>query len=208
MTGGARAGRTRTRLDPGVRREQIIDAAEEVFAGRDPNEVTLEEIAEQAGVSRALVYNYFGDKSGVIAAVYLRCSQRLDEALEPVHLALDTTLCDRLHQLVEVYLRFATEHAAAWKLVSTAEATVHPLVLQARRWRDEQLATAWGGTAEARLLARGVLGCLEAATLDWLDSREPPLDRAVAVIHALLWEGLRGLRTHPGSLEVVSGADT
>ena len=61
--------RPRTRLDPEIRREQIVEAAEQVFHGRDPSEVTFEEIAEAAGVSRALVYNYFGDKGGLIAAV-------------------------------------------------------------------------------------------------------------------------------------------
>ncbi len=88
MTRVAKGERTRTRLDPEVRREQIIDAAEAVFAGREANEVTLEEIAEAAGVSRALVYNYFGDKSGVIAAVYLRSFDRLDAQLAT---ALDRT---------------------------------------------------------------------------------------------------------------------
>lgn len=208
MAGGARAGRTRTRLDPGIRREQIIDAAERVLVGRDPNDVTLEEIAEQAGVSRALVYNYFGDKSGVVAAVYLRCSHRLDEALEAITLSLDGTLCDSLHAVVEIYLRFAADNAATWKLVSTAEATVHPLVVETRRWRYQQLAAAWGGTPEARLLARSVLGCLEAATLAWLESHDLALDRAVEVIHALLWDGLGGLMAGFDVLEVTSAPRT
>jgi len=73
--------RPRTRLDPEIRREQIVEAAERVLKGRDPGDVTFEEIAEEAGVSRALVYNYFGDKGGLIAAVYLRSLRRLDEEL-------------------------------------------------------------------------------------------------------------------------------
>ena len=51
-----------TRLDPAVRRTQIIEAAAELFAERDPAEAPFEEIADAAGVSRALVYNYFGDR--------------------------------------------------------------------------------------------------------------------------------------------------
>src|SRR5215470_15509912 len=54
--------RTRTRLAREERREQIVDAAAEVFQGRNPADVTFEEIADAAGVSRALVYNYFGDR--------------------------------------------------------------------------------------------------------------------------------------------------
>ena len=57
--------RVRTRLTRATRREQIIDAAVDVFKGRDPNDVTFEEVADAAGVSRALVYNYFGDRRGL-----------------------------------------------------------------------------------------------------------------------------------------------
>jgi len=58
--------RTRTRLARDERREQLVDAAAAVLQGRDPAEVTFEEIADAAGVSRALVYNYFGDRNGVL----------------------------------------------------------------------------------------------------------------------------------------------
>ena len=76
------ASRTdRTRLDPEVRRELILDAAEEVFRSRPPSEVTFESVADAAGVSRALVYNYFGDRSGLLAAVELRSLERLDRRL-------------------------------------------------------------------------------------------------------------------------------
>jgi hypothetical protein len=45
-------------LDPELRRSQIVEAAVRVFSETDPVEVTFEEIAEAAGVSRALVYNW------------------------------------------------------------------------------------------------------------------------------------------------------
>jgi AcrR family transcriptional regulator len=210
VTRVAKGERTRTRLDPEVRREQIIDAAEAVFAGREANEVTLEEIAEAAGVSRALVYNYFGDKSGVIAAVYLRSFDRLDAQLAT---ALDRTdpvsAADRLAAIVEIYLCFASDNAAAWKLMGTAEATVHPMVQQARRDRYEHLAESWGGTPEARLLARGVVGFLDAATLDWLETRDLDRPHASALIHAMLWAGLGGLDSPavavPGTEALASG---
>ena len=99
----ATAARTRTRLDPEQRRELIIDAAQLVFADRDPGEVTFEQIADAAGVSRALVYNYFGDKGGLIAAVYLRSFERLDIALMQ---AFSTTKAgpDRLRAIIRAYL--------------------------------------------------------------------------------------------------------
>ncbi len=59
----------RTRLDPDTRRRSIVQAASEVMLGHDPMEVSIELVAEAAGVSRALIYNYFGDRGGLLAAV-------------------------------------------------------------------------------------------------------------------------------------------
>lgn len=193
-------GRTRTRLDPAVRREQIIQAAEAVFLGRDPAEVTFEEVAAEAGVSRALVYNYFGDKGGLVAAVYLRSVQRLDEALDQA-LAGAHHPSDRLRAVIECYLEFARGHAGLWRLIGTSEAVLHPVVQHARRQRYERMAQAWGGTPEARVLARGVIGFLEGACIQWVDGEPCDLDRLVVVLHTVLWSGLRQL---PGPPIVVS----
>ena len=80
----ARARRTRSRrarLDPAARRAQIVEAAAEVFRARDPATVRFDEVAHAAGVSRSLVYAYFGDRGELIAAVYLHSLRDLDEEL-------------------------------------------------------------------------------------------------------------------------------
>jgi AcrR family transcriptional regulator len=181
--------RPRTRLDPEVRREQIVEAAEQVFQGRDPADVAFEEIAEAAGVSRALVYNYFGDKGGLIAAVYLRSLRRLDEELDR---AVDPDAPDgeRLHSVVRCYLRFANENSAAWRLIGSTATMEHPEVLSARNDRFAKLARNWGDTAEARVAARAVIGFLESATLDWLEYRDLDVDRLADLLFTILWTGL------------------
>jgi len=181
--------RVRTRLDPEVRREQIIDATEQVLIDREPADVTFEQVAVAAGVSRGLVYNYFGDKGGLLAAVYLRNFDRLVIELEDA-LRLDAEpLEHRLHQCVEVFLRFAADNPNVWKLVGTVEAIEHPLVRNARREHIARIAGSWGDSSEARLRARGILGFLEGATVEWLEC-DLSMDRAVDVIHAQLWSGL------------------
>jgi AcrR family transcriptional regulator len=181
--------RPRTRLDPEVRREQILDAAELVFQGRDPSEVTFEQIAEAAGVSRALVYNYFGDKGGLVAAVYVRTLRRLDQEL------LDSagpgvTDADRLRALVSCYLRFASANPAGWRLIGSTAAIEHPEVQAARRARSDQLTASWGGTPQARTAARAVVGFLEAATLDWIEHTDADLERTAELLFTILWTGL------------------
>jgi AcrR family transcriptional regulator len=187
------ARRIRTRLDPEVRREQILDAAEQVLVGRDPGEVTFEQIAEAAGVSRGLVHNYFGDRGGLLAAVYLRTSQRLDAELRNIVLSPPLLRSDDVHALVDVYLRFARANPGAWKLLTAVEPSAHPDVQRVRQARYARITSRWSGDAEGRLLARAIVGLLEAATLEWLETPEVELERAADVIHAQLWSGLAGL---------------
>lgn len=185
----------RTRLDPEVRRRQIVEAAASTFRGRDPGEVTFEEIAEAAGVSRALVYNYFGDRSGVIAAVYLHTFGDLNDELNATIVA---TLPpeERVRAIVRGYLRFAVEHPEAWRLLQVATGASHGPVAAARRTHMESLAEQWGGSPLARIVAFGVVGLLESATLDWLQSSDADIDALADVLHDLLWTGLSSLTTH------------
>src|SRR3954447_3739692 len=106
--------RTRTRLARDERREQLVDAAAAVLEGRDPAEVTFEEIADAAGVSRALVYNYFGDRNGLLEGVYQRNGDRLQ-------IAVRDALVDEgegrrgLRAAIDVHVRFAQDDQAAYR---------------------------------------------------------------------------------------------
>ena len=60
---------TRTRLDPGVRREQILTAAREVFVADDYANASMEAVAARAGVTTGLVNHYFGTKRDLYLAV-------------------------------------------------------------------------------------------------------------------------------------------
>ena len=181
-----------TRLDPVTRRALLVEAAARVFRGRDPSEVSFEEVADAGGVSRSLVYAYFGDRGGLIAAVYLHNLERLDAELGR---ALDDRLPDevRLRRIIRRYLLFARDNEAAWNLIAAAGALHHPAIQSARRERIERIATAWGGGPTPRLVVRGVVGLLEAGAQDWVDYRDAGLERATDVLFALLWEGLTGL---------------
>ena len=61
-----------SRLAPGQRREQILDAANALFAERGYDEVSVEDIASSAGVTRGLVHHYFGGRKQVYIALLER----------------------------------------------------------------------------------------------------------------------------------------
>ena len=170
-----RAPAARTRLDPSVRRASILDAAERVFDGRNPADVTFEEVAEAASVSRGLVYNYFGDKAGLITAIYLRTFERLDAAL--LEASTTSTAVDAgdgeaaLRAVVGAYLRFAHDNQVAWRLIGAAEATAHPVVQAARQERFRRMAAAWGGSARGAACSPAASsGSSRRRPSTWLDS--------------------------------------
>ncbi len=72
-----------SRLDPGQRREQILDAANALFAERGYDEVSVEDIASSAGVTRGLVHHYFGGRKEVYIALLERLGAQREEQLPP-----------------------------------------------------------------------------------------------------------------------------
>jgi AcrR family transcriptional regulator len=72
-----------SRLDPAARRDQILDAANALFAERAYDEVSIEDIANSAGVTRGLVHHYFGGRKDVYIGLLERLGALREEKIEP-----------------------------------------------------------------------------------------------------------------------------
>ena len=70
-----------SRLDPGQRRDQILDAANALFAERAYDDVSIEDIASSAGVTRGLVHHYFGGRKDVYIGLLERIGAEREERL-------------------------------------------------------------------------------------------------------------------------------
>ncbi|AHH98013.1 TetR/AcrR family transcriptional regulator [Kutzneria albida] len=68
---------TRRRLSPAARREQLLEVGARMFAAKPYEEVLMEEVAERAGVSRALLYRHFPGKRDLFAGIYQQAADRL-----------------------------------------------------------------------------------------------------------------------------------
>jgi AcrR family transcriptional regulator len=104
----------RRRLSPDDRRNELLALGAEVFGQRPYDEVRIDEIAERAGVSRALMYHYFPDKRAFFAAVVRAEGEKLFEATNtPPQPGL--SLFDQLRTGVLAYLRYDEAHPhGAW----------------------------------------------------------------------------------------------
>jgi AcrR family transcriptional regulator len=179
----------RSRLDPAARRAQIVEAAAGVFLGRDPGSVRFEEVAAAAGVSRSLVYAYFGDRGELIAAVYLHSLAGLDDELSALLRDVPVERV-RLAGVVRTFLELAQENADSWRLFAAAGAVDHPAVQRARLERCQRIADTWGGGPSARMVARGIVGMLEAAASEWIEHAPCSLEDATVLITGALWDGV------------------
>jgi AcrR family transcriptional regulator len=104
----------RRRLSPDDRRSELLALGAEVFGQRPYDEVRIDEIAERAGVSRALMYHYFPDKRAFFAAVVKDQADRLIDATD--HLPLPgQTLFDEIRTGVLAYMEYQQQHPhSAW----------------------------------------------------------------------------------------------
>ncbi len=108
VTTGSAGGSTsgRSRLSAPERRAQLTEIGLELLQSRPIHELALDEVADQAGISRTLVFHYFPTKSDFYAAVVERAGQRLLSGRRP---ASGETPRARVRSLIDGYLRLVEE---------------------------------------------------------------------------------------------------
>lgn len=94
-------------MDPRAERttRALLAAAEHLFAARPVADVTLEEIANEAGVAVGSVYNHFGSKAGLHAALVERALQTDREFMDLAYTD-DRGPVEQLYAAAEEYLAF------------------------------------------------------------------------------------------------------
>lgn len=101
------AGSVRRRMGVEERREQLITVALELFAHRRPEDVSIDEIAERAGISRPLVYHYFPGKQSLYEAALRRAADELSNRfVEPPA----GPLAERLLRVMGRFFDFVEDH--------------------------------------------------------------------------------------------------
>ena len=100
-----------SRLDPGQRREQILDAANALFAERAYDEVSIEDIASAAGVTRGLVHHYFGGRKDVYIGLLGRLGAQREEELRP---PVGRSARARVADTVSRWLDWTEENRTIW----------------------------------------------------------------------------------------------
>lgn len=147
----------------GKREREIIGAALEEFAARGFAGASMAAIATHAGISKPLVYQYFGSKEGLYLACLHRVAGALLERLEDAELAVDDSVASRIHALRAVFEALEPQRSA-WRLLYDPTMPKGRIAAVAHEYRERTTAIAAAGSARF-LSARGVHGRLDASAL-------------------------------------------
>lgn len=109
MTAGLSRRELRRQQHHELNRNQLLDAAEEVFGAKGFHATTLKEVADLAEFSVGSVYSFFPSKDELFLQIFLRRGAELLPAMEAVVEGDDPPL-DRLHALVDLEVGFFREH--------------------------------------------------------------------------------------------------
>src|SRR4051812_13915895 len=97
---------TRRRLTPDARRAELLRAGERVFAAHPYEDVSIEDIAESAGVSKNLLYHYYSGKRELYLATIRAASDEMLRRTEP-DLSLEPI--PRLRASIDQHLEYVEE---------------------------------------------------------------------------------------------------
>lgn len=182
------------RLTPETRRSQLLELGRQLFLERPYDELSMDEVALRAGVSKGLLYHYFPTKREYYMAVL---NAAVDEMIGIVQPRAELAPAVQMRESLNGYLEFVDEHALAYTAVLRGGIGTDPgVVAIADRFRNAayELIIAQAPTPVTPLLGmavRGWIGFVEAVSLDWLRTRTPGRQDLVAVLTDTLTDVLR-----------------
>ncbi|MDQ1650199.1 MAG: hypothetical protein QOG60_2256 [Frankiaceae bacterium] len=184
------------------REAQLLEVAESIFAERGFKGVSMDEVADRAQISKPVLYDHFGSKDGLLAAVVVRIRTEMRAVIEGSIKGLDRP-DEALWVGLVTYFRFITDHLPSWVVLLAENALVGPVAAEVESLRRQQadliasLATLYLGPAaetKARVYAEAIIGSCERLVL--LSRGDLPLTPEALATHLLdfFWLGFERLQ--------------
>ncbi|MFE9932924.1 TetR/AcrR family transcriptional regulator [Streptomyces sp. NPDC005533] len=156
-----------------VRRAELLATGRKLFADTPYDALSVDDIAQHAGVAKGLIYYYFKSKRGYYLAIV---EESVAELVARAGGETDLPNAERVRRTVDGYLHYAEHHRAAYRTIVTGGVGSDAEVLAIRHAvREELVATiaegAYGHRSLpplARLALVGWLSAVEGITLEWI----------------------------------------
>lgn len=207
MTSITQATRPRRRMAAADRREAILGAARDAFAEGSYHEISLDMVAERAGISKALIYEHFPSKRDLHRALL---EGYFGELLERVVAAIGGAEPGeaRLRAGLDAFLGFVEERRGAWRMLVLNVSD--PVIAERMERLREQVAVlitarmveegppgalveGLGREQAIAMVAQQIVGAGQSLANWWVDHPELERQRVLEVAMDFMWVGLRGV---------------
>jgi AcrR family transcriptional regulator len=178
-----RGQRRRVRLDNDARRAQLLQLARKAFSDRSYDEVSIDDLAREAKISKGLLYHYFPTKRDLYVAGLREIADEL--VARCTSIPNDLPPADRVRAGLDAYLDHITQHARAFVSlmrggIGSDPEVAHVIEDVRRRLSDQFLvgspfANMLDDNERFKVAVRGWIGFVEHVSIDWC--AEPKLTR-------------------------------
>jgi AcrR family transcriptional regulator len=163
------------RMDVDERRKQLLDRGAELFTSHPYDDLSMNKIAAEVGISKALLYHYFPSKQAFfeetlsVWAEELRRRTAPDPGLPPI---------EQLQASLEAFLAMVEENAVAYRNLmdsATGVTEIRNLVDQVRRQTAQRILDGLYPDEvppKARIAVNGWLWFMDGACLNWIEHRD------------------------------------
>jgi AcrR family transcriptional regulator len=191
--------RPRIRLDTDQRRAQLLELAKRAFSDRAYDDVSIDDLAKVASISKGLLYHYFPTKRDLYIAGLREISDELVEAIQRVPETLAPV--ERVRAGVDAYLDHIHRHSRAFVSLMRGGIGSDPevaAVVESVRTRlfekflaGSPFASLLAGDARFETAVRGWIGFVEAASIDWCANPRLTRDELRELLAQVLFETMR-----------------
>lgn len=199
----------RSRLTPEKRRKQLVGIGLSMFADRPLDDLKIEDVAREAGISHGLLFYYFPSKRAYYLAVVEAAAAHVVELMTvPAELEDEAALRYALEQYFDLVGRRTDAYALLARSAVSADPDVAAIWEQTRGQLAGAMLEALGfgpHDHHARLIVRGWQAMIESVALDWAiewaRDRPVPRDQLIGDLVAMLDTALTRQSTRTNSRE-------
>jgi AcrR family transcriptional regulator len=180
----ARPQATRSRLHVDERRAQLLDLGAHLFSIHSYDGLSVDDIAQAAGISKGLLYHYFPSKRDFyVETIRAAAAQLIQETTSAVESDPDRPPLERAHSAIGAYLDYAERHGSAFSTLLRggigSDAEVFEIIEGVRKTYIQRFlskAPIGEPTPQVRNAIRGFIGLAEGMALDWLEHKDVDKD--------------------------------
>jgi AcrR family transcriptional regulator len=163
------------RMDVDERRQQLLERGAELFTTHPYDELSMNKIASEVGISKALLYHYFPSKQAFFEETLGAWAERLRERTEP-----DPELppVEQLMKSLDGFLSLVEENAVAYRNLmqsATGVPEIRDLIEEVRRATAQRILDGLypdEAPPKARTAVSGWLWFMDGACLNWIEHRD------------------------------------